>query len=169
MIGEITAVHRKGTWTLVPPPSGKKIVGTMWILRVNTNAYGSLSKYKARLVALGFTQKPGLDYIETFSPVAKRTTVQVILSIALSNNWCLKKLDVNNAFLHGTLTEEVNMSQPKEFVDSTRPSHACRLRKAIFGLKQAPYAQYDELSGYLLSLGFKASQQIHASLFFSVA
>ncbi|WMV40740.1 hypothetical protein MTR67_034125 [Solanum verrucosum] len=168
MIDEITALHRKGTWTLVPPPSGKNIVGSKWIFRVKTNEDGSLNKYKARLVAQGFTQKPGLDYIETFSLVAKHTTIRVILSIALSNNWCLRQLDVNNAFLQGTLTEEVYMSEPKGFVDSIRPTHVCRLRIAIYGLKQAPRAWYDEFSGYLLSLGFKASTTDLCLFIFSV-
>lgn len=96
MIDMIIDLHRQGTWTLVPPSSGKNIVGSKWIFRVKTNADGNLNKCKARLVAQDFTHKPGIDYIETFSLVAKPTTVLIILSIALSNNWCLRQLDVNN-------------------------------------------------------------------------
>lgn len=101
MVAEINALKAQGTVTLVPRPSGTNIVGSKWIFRVKRNADGSLNKYKAHLVAQGFTQRPGIDYIETFSPVAKHTTIRVVLSLAVSQGWLLRQLDVNNAFLHG--------------------------------------------------------------------
>ncbi|CAA7014904.1 unnamed protein product [Microthlaspi erraticum] len=112
---------------------------------------------KARWVARGFTQKYGIDYAETFSPVVKSITIRVVLQLAVSCGWTIKQLDVNNAFLHGTLTEEVYVTQPPGFVDKDRPNHVCRLRKALYGLKQAPRAWYQELRGFLLQLGFQNS------------
>ncbi|CAA7050341.1 unnamed protein product [Microthlaspi erraticum] len=116
--------------------------------------FNALNRYKARFVARGFTQQQGIDYAETFSPVVKSDTIRVVLQLAVSNAWPIKQLDVNNAFLQGTLTDEVYVAQPPGFVDKDRPDHVCRLRKALYGLKQAPRAWYEELKSFLLSIGF---------------
>ena len=107
--------------------------------------------------AKGYKQEYGRDYVETFSPVIKSTTLRLVLDIAISNSWPVKQLDINNAFLQGTLIEEVYMDQPPGFVDTDRPDYVCRLHKAIYGLKQAPRAWYTELRNFLLGLGFKNS------------
>lgn len=99
-------------------------------------------------------QRPGLDYAETFSPVIKSTTIRIILGVAVDRSWPIRQLDVNNAFLQGTLTDEVYMCQPPGFIDKDRPNHVCRLRKALYGLKQAPRAWYIELRNYLITVGF---------------
>ncbi|KAL6310882.1 hypothetical protein AAG906_018041 [Vitis piasezkii] len=140
MDDELAALARNCTWVLVPPPSNHNIVGCKWVFRIKRNPDGSISRYKARLVAKGFHQRPGVDYHDTFSPVVKPTTIRVVLSIALSNGWPISQLDVNNAFLHGTLTEDVYMAQPPGYVDQANPTHVCRLQKALYGLKQAPRA-----------------------------
>ena len=102
--------------------------------------------------------RPGIDFHETFSPVVKPTTVRTDLSLALQRYWQIRQLDVHNAFVNGTLQEEVDMSQSASMRDSSYPDHVCRLRKAIYGLKQAPWAWYDALRTFLVSLGFVTSR-----------
>ncbi|WVZ70679.1 LOW QUALITY PROTEIN: hypothetical protein U9M48_019322 [Paspalum notatum var. saurae] len=115
---------------------------------------GSLERYKARWVLRGFTQRPGIDYAETFSPVVKPATVRTVLSLALSRQWPIHQLDVKNAFLHGTLTESVYCVQPSGFEDPAHPGYVCHLNKSLYGLKQAPRAWYSRFAAYLISLGF---------------
>ncbi|XP_019101850.1 PREDICTED: uncharacterized protein LOC109133303 [Camelina sativa] len=109
------------------------------------------------MVARGFNQQYGLDYSETFSPVIKATTIRMVLEVAVKKNWSIHQVYINNAFLQGTLTDEVYVSQPPGFVDKDRPHHVCRLNKALYGLKQAPRAWYQELKTFLQLAGFKNS------------
>jgi hypothetical protein len=112
MEAEFAALQANQTWTLVPRPPGTNIVGSKWIFKTKFRPDGSVDKYKARLVARGFTQQYGIDYHDTFSPVVKPVTVRLVLSLAVSRGWCLRQIDVSNAFLHGFLNEEVYMQQP---------------------------------------------------------
>ncbi|BBH08831.1 hypothetical protein Prudu_021147 [Prunus dulcis] len=155
---EIEALQSQGTWSLEPNPGNKNIVGSKWLYKIKKNSDGSVARYKARLVAQGFSQQPGLDFGETFSPVVRHTTVRLVLSLAAMNQWSLRQLDVKNAFLHGDLEEEVFMRQPQGYEDPAHPEYVCKLKKSLYGLKQAPRAWNAKFTGYLPALGFKISQ-----------
>jgi hypothetical protein len=118
------------------------------------NSDGSLERYKARWVLHGFTQRPDVDYDETFSQVVKPATVRTVLSLVVSHSWPVHQLDVKNVFLHGTLSETVYCSQPTGFVDPVQPDCICLLNKSLYGLKQAPRAWYSRFATYITSLGF---------------
>jgi len=107
MADELATLSTNNTWTLVPLPSGKKSVGCRWVYKVKHKLDDTIDCYKERLVAKGYTQLEGLDFLDTFAHVAKQTTLRLLLALVASNNWDLKQLDVNNAFLHGALLEEV--------------------------------------------------------------
>jgi hypothetical protein len=151
---EYAALLANHTWDLVPCPPGTNVVTGKWLFRHKLTSDGSLDRYKARWVFRGFTQRPGLDYDETFSPVVKFATVRAVLSLALSRDWAIHQLDVKNAFLHGTLMETVYCSQPTGFVDADRPDLVCRLNRSLYGLEQAPQAWYSRFASYLASIDF---------------
>jgi hypothetical protein len=133
-------------------------VGCKWVFRVKRKPDGSVDRFKARLIAKGFHQRPGLDYKETFSPVVKPATIHTVLIVSVMQGWSLRQLDVNNAFLHGKLHEVVYMLQPPGFKDCSKPNHVCRLHKTIYGLKQAPREWYSALKIKILALGFTNSK-----------
>jgi hypothetical protein len=152
------------TWDLVPCPPGTNVVTDKWLFRHKLTSDGSLDRYKARWVLRGFTQRPGVDYDETFRPIVKFATVRAVLSLALSRDCVIHQLDVKNAFLHGTLTETVYCSQPTGFVDADRPNLVCRLNQSLYGLKQAPRAWYSRFASYLASIRF-VEAKLDTSLF----
>ena len=115
MDAKISALEANHIWTVTSLPPGKKPIGCKWVYKVKYKSDGSIERFKARLVAKGFTQKRGLDYVDTFSPVAKMVSVKAVLVVAAVKGWFLSQLDVNNAFLHGDLHEEVYMSLPPSF------------------------------------------------------
>ncbi len=165
MDAEFMALQNNKTWHLVPPQKGRNVIDCKWVYKIKRKQDGSLDRYKARLVAKGFKQRYGIDYEDTFSPVVKAATIRIILSIAVSKGWCMRQLDVQNAFLHGVLEEEVYMKQPPGYEDSSLPGYVCKLDKALYGLKQAPRAWYSRLSKKLYDMGFQGSKA-DTSLFF---
>lgn len=157
MIQELNALIQTGTWELVPRQQAQNVVGCKWVFRIKQRSDGSIERYKARLVAKGYHQRPGIDYFETFSPVVKPTTIRIVLSLAVSNDWLIKQLDVSNAFLHGDLDSEVYMEQPPGFCDQNKPDYVCRLRRSLYGLRQAPRQWYKRLNQALINHGFRVS------------
>ena len=139
-------------------------MGSKWVFRIKYLPDGFVERFKAHLVAKGYTQVSSLDYTDTFSPVVKATTVRVVLSIAVTNKWPLRQLDVKNDFLNETLIERVHMEQPSGYIDPRLPTHVCLLNKALYGLKQAPRAWFQRFSSFLLTLGFSC-RRADTSLF----
>ncbi|KAG7533197.1 Integrase catalytic core [Arabidopsis thaliana x Arabidopsis arenosa] len=149
------------TWDEEDLPRGRKAVTSKWVFTIKYKSDGEIERYKARLVARGFTQKYGEDYLDTFAPVAKLHTVRVVLSLATNLEWDLWQMDVKNAFLQGELEEKVYMRPPPGLEDKEAPGKVLKLNKAIYGLKQSPRAWYHKLSTTLLGRGFKRSEADH--------
>ncbi|XP_012834032.1 PREDICTED: uncharacterized protein LOC105954894 [Erythranthe guttata] len=153
MCDEYNVLLSNKTCSLVPRTVTQNIIGCKWVYKIKRNPDGSI----ARLVAKGFNQRLGIDFSETYGPVVKHATVRLILTLAVTNGWPLRQLDVNNAFLQGSLSDEVFMDQPPDFINTDFPHHFCKITKAIYGLRQAPRAWYQELPNFLLSTGFITS------------
>jgi len=160
MEDELEALSSNQTWILVPLPSGKKVIGCRWIYKIKHKSDGTIDRYKAHLVAKGYTQLEGLDFLDTFAPVAKLTTLRLLLVLVASHNWDLKQLDVNNVFLHGDLLEEVYMNQPPGVV-VPNPHFACKVQRSLYGLRQASKQWYAKLSNFLLNNGYILSVVDH--------
>ncbi|GJX16315.1 ribonuclease H-like domain-containing protein [Tanacetum coccineum] len=158
MLDEYNALISNGTWALVPRPANVNVVRSMWLFKHKFKADGSLSRYKARLVANGRSQQQGIDCDETFSPVVKPATIRTVLSLAVSRDWPIHQLDVKNAFLHGHLSETVYMHQPPGFVDPNKPNYVCHLQRSLYGLKQAPRAWFQRFASYATRVSFQHSK-----------
>ncbi|GJT55828.1 retrovirus-related pol polyprotein from transposon TNT 1-94 [Tanacetum coccineum] len=161
---EVEALEKNNTWELTTLPQGKIAIGSKWVYKIKHKADGNIERYKARLVAKGFNQKEGIDYNETFAPVAKMVTLRALLAIAISHDWIIEQLDVNNAFLHGDLHEEVYMQVPQGYAQQLPPNTVCRLKKSLYGLKQANRQWFEKLTTFLKTLGFRQSY-VDTSLF----
>uniref|UniRef100_A0A2N9FD26 Integrase catalytic domain-containing protein n=1 Tax=Fagus sylvatica TaxID=28930 RepID=A0A2N9FD26_FAGSY len=162
MQAEMNALQANQTWELVPLPAGEKTVGCKWVFTVKYMADSSVDRYKARLVAKGFTQVPGKDFGATFAPVAKLTSVRLLVSLAASHSWPLHQLDIKNAFLHGDLLETIYMDTPPGFrAEGEYAGKVCRLRKSLYGLKQSPRAWFSRFSEVILSMEFVRCHSDH--------
>ncbi|KAJ9536523.1 hypothetical protein OSB04_un000275 [Centaurea solstitialis] len=142
-------------WRLVKRPQDKSIIDTKWLFKNKKDEHGTIVRNKARLVAKGYRQQEGIDYDQTFAPVARLEAIRMFLAYAAYKDFTVFQMDVKTAFLYGHLKEEVYVTQPEGFVDPDHPDYVYILDKALYGLKQAPRAWYEELSTYLLSKGFK--------------
>ncbi|KAJ9557345.1 hypothetical protein OSB04_011959 [Centaurea solstitialis] len=152
---ELLQFKRNKVYRLVPRPQDKSIIKTKWIFRNKKDESGLIVRNKARLVAKGYSQQEGIDYDETFAPVARIEAIRIFLAYAAHKNIKVFQMDVKSAFLNGVLHEEVYIEQPEGFVNPDFPNHVCILDKALYGLKQAPRAWYETLTNHLLSKGFK--------------
>nr|GEY26226.1 hypothetical protein [Tanacetum cinerariifolium] len=154
MQDEIHEFDRLQVWELVPQPDCVMITTLKWIYKVKLDEYGDVLKNKAWLVAKGYRQEEGIDFEESFAPVAHIEAIRIFIANATSRNTTVYQMDVKTAFLNGNLKEEVYVSQPEGFVDPDHPTHVYRLKKALYGLKQAPRAWYGTLSRFLLDNNF---------------
>jgi hypothetical protein len=154
MTKEHQSIMKNEVWEIVPRPKEKSVVTSKWVYKIKHAVDRSVDKYKERFVAKGFSQKKGEDYHETFSLVARYTSIRSIISIATSMGWNLHHMDVKTTFLDGAIEEEVYIEQPQGFEVHSRDTHVCRLKKALYGLKQDPRAWYAKMDNYLTRLGF---------------
>jgi hypothetical protein len=155
---ELHKFTRNDVWTLVPRSAEQNIIGTKYIFKNKTDEHGTVVWNKARLIAQGYTQIEGVDFDETFAPVARLESIRILLSIACHLGFKLYQMDVKSAFLNGVLQEELYVEQPKGFQDPHHPHHVYKLKKALYGLKQAPRAWYERFTTYLLAKGFTRRQ-----------
>ncbi|GKB02606.1 retrovirus-related pol polyprotein from transposon TNT 1-94, partial [Tanacetum coccineum] len=130
------------------------VITLKWIYKVKLHELGGILKNKARLVARGYRQDDGINFEESFAPVARLEAIRILLAFAAHMNMVVYQMDVKTAFLNGNLQEEVYVSQPDGFVDKDNPNHVYKLKKSLYGLKQAPRASYDMLSSFLISQDF---------------
>ncbi|GKV35120.1 hypothetical protein SLEP1_g43434 [Rubroshorea leprosula] len=154
---EFNMIQKNDTWQLVNRPNNKKVIGVKWVYKVKLNPNGSTNKHKARLVVKGYSQLPGIDFCETFAPVARFDTIRLLLALAAQKCWFVYQLDVKSAFLNGYLKEEIHVEQPDGFVKNGTENKVYLLKKALYGLKQAPRAWYSRIDEYLLKLDFVKS------------
>ena len=157
MQAELDSIHHNQTWSLVSLPPGKKAISSKWVYKLKPGTTGSPARYKARLVARGFEQQDGVDFLETFAPVVRWETIRILIAIAVHLNWPLHQLDVLTAFLNGILKEDVYMYQPPGFAKPGQEHLVCKLHKALYGLKQSPRAWYARLHAALLAWGLVQS------------
>ncbi|XP_052199622.1 retrovirus-related Pol polyprotein from transposon RE1 isoform X2 [Diospyros lotus] len=158
---EMKALDSNNTWELVDRLKNKKIVGYKWVFTVKYKSDGSIDRYKARLVAQGYSQTYGIDYEETFAPVAKLNSIRIFLSIVVNLDWELFQFDIMNAFLNGELEEEVYMKIPPGFENEERIGKVCKLHKSLYGLKQSPRAWFKRFSSTLTKFGYKQGETGH--------
>lgn len=153
MADEYNSLIKLHTWELVDRPN-KKVIPCKWVYKLKKDAYGNVTKYKARLVVKGFNQVKGVDYEETFAPVIRHSSLRTLFALAAEMGLRMKHLDVDTAFLNGNLEEEVFMEQPLGFKAKGKENKVCLLRKSLYGLKQAPRAWNKKLNETLIKIGF---------------
>ncbi|GJT52051.1 retrovirus-related pol polyprotein from transposon TNT 1-94 [Tanacetum coccineum] len=152
---ELNQFVANDVWELVPQPRNMTIIGTKWVFRNKLDENGIVSRNKARLVAQGYNQQEGIDYDETYAPVARLESIRILLAYACALDFKLFQMDVKSAFLNGFINEEVYVAQPPGFIDFEKPDHVYKLKKALYGLKQAPKAWYDRLKAFLIKHEYK--------------
>lgn len=151
---EMNSMRSNDVWDLVELPKDVKPIGCKWVFKTKKDSLGNIERHKARLVAKGFTQREGIDYSETFSPVSKKDSLRILLALVAYFDLELQQMDVKTAFLNGDLEEEVYMKQPEGFSSSEGEHLVCKLKKSIYGLKQASRQWYLKFHDVISSFGF---------------
>ncbi|CAL1382362.1 unnamed protein product [Linum trigynum] len=169
MHDEMNQFERARVWDLVPKPEGVNVIGTKWIYKNKSNDVGRIIRNKSRLVAQGYCQEEGIDFEESFAPVARLEAIRMLCAFASSNGFKLFQMDVKSAFLNGDLKEDVYVTQPPGFEYPKYPNHVYKLNKALYGLKQAPRAWYDKLSNVVISISEKLYRRMIGSLLYLTA
>lgn len=142
------------TWVLIQKLAEANVVGCKWVYKLKRDMNGAITRYKVRLVAQGFTQVPGIDYIDTFAPVAKFSTLRILLVLAAHYDWEVHQMEMKNANLNGELTKTIYMCEPPGFINSINPKHMCRLVCSLYGLRQSRCVWYQTLVHTFKDLGF---------------
>jgi len=161
MHDEMNSINANQTWDLVPLPPGIKPITSKWVYKTKTALPGQAPRLKARLVARGFQQKAGIDFDEVFAPVVKWSTIRTLTARAAKLGHAVHHLDIKTAFLYGHLTEDVYMQQPQGFVKSGHEHLVCKLKRALYGLRQSPRMWYERIHHFLLSKGYTRSDNDH--------
>ncbi|GKB62238.1 retrovirus-related pol polyprotein from transposon TNT 1-94, partial [Tanacetum coccineum] len=151
---ELNEFEHLEVWELVPLPDRVMIITLKWIYKVKLDELGGVLKNKTRLVAKGYRREEGIEFKESFAPVARLESIRIFIAFAAHLNMVVYQMDVKTTFLNDILREEVYVSQPDGFVDHENPNHVYKLKKALYGLKQAPRTWYNLLSSFLLSQKF---------------
>jgi len=142
MVEEYNSIMTSDFWEVVPRPENRSVVGSKWIYKIKYATDGSIKKYKARFMVKGYAQKEGIDYEETFAPIAPYTFIRSIIFLVAQMGWEIHQMDVKTTFLNGVIEEEVYIKQHDDFETHEKKSHVCRLKKALYELKQEPRAWY---------------------------
>ena len=151
---ELNALEANHTWDVVQLPPTKRPIGCRWVFTVKYLSDGQIERYKARLVAQGYSQTYGINYGETFAPIAKMKTIRILIALAVQLDWPLQQYDVKNAFLHGKLEEEIYMRIPHGYSHIQHANQVGKLRKALYGLKQSSRAWFGKFSLTMTRFGY---------------
>ncbi|XP_074373676.1 uncharacterized protein LOC141714027 [Apium graveolens] len=160
---ELNQFERCQVWELVSPPSNAKVIGTRWVFKNKKDEDGNIIRNKAHLVAHGYNQQEGIDFDETYAPVARLEAIRILMAFAAHKGFKLYQMDVKSAFLNGHLKEEVYLKQPPGFIHEKYPHYVYKLKKSVYGLRQSPRCWYERLSQFLLKNGFTRGLQINQS------
>jgi len=152
---ELKFMEYNKVWDLVQLPESSTRIGCRWVFKTKRDSNGNIERYKARLVAKGYTKKWGIDYKETFSPVSKKDSLRIVLALVAHYDLELHQMDVKTVFLNGDLEEDVYMDQPEGFEIKGKDQMVCKLKKSIYGLKQASRQWYIKFNDTITSFGFK--------------
>ena len=161
MDAEMEAIERNDTWELTDLPKGHKTIGVKWVYKTKLKNNGEIDRYKEKLVAKGYKQEYGIDYLEVFAPVGRHDIIRLVIALAAQNSWPIFQLDVKAAFLHGNLEDQVYVDQPPGYIMARNEHKVYCLKKELYGLKQAREAWNSRIETYFMQTGFQKCPYEH--------